>query len=109
MWQPSACAVTTTMSSAAPMNSTSMPGASRILIEEGALDRVQPVAVGEPLDGGDGLALKFADRGRAGSRRAPVNEDETGTAYPVTTAKFGRGQAQVLAQHGQQAGFAWNV
>ena len=59
---------------------------------------------GQPLDGGDRLALRLPHRGLAGRHHGAVERDEAGAAQALAAAEAGADQAELVAQHGQQRG-----
>ena len=73
------------------------------VIDERLLDRLQPVALGEALDGRHALARHRLEGGSAGAHRLAVDEHGTGPARGDATAELGAGEPQVVAKHPQQA------
>ena len=75
----------------------------RVVLDERALHRVQLVAVGEPFDRRDRVALGGERERQAGEHAAPVDPDRARAAGALVAALLGPGQAQVLAQRVEQA------
>ena len=70
--------------------------------DEGLLERVQPVAAGQALDGDDLLAVDVPHGRRAGAHGLVVDEHRAGAAQGLAAAELGAGEAEVVAQHPQQ-------
>src|SRR5580700_2480481 len=58
---------------------------------------MQPVAVGEPLDGADAAAVGLDREHQAGAHRIVVEDDGAGAADAVLAADMGPGLAAVIA------------
>ena len=67
------------------------------------------VAVGDALDGLDGLVADDIEADGAGADSAAVEQDGAGAALAFAAAVLGAGQAQVVAQHAEQAAVAVGV
>ena len=80
-----------------------------VVLEEGLLQRVQLVAVGQALDGGDLGAVGGDREHQAGVDAAAVEQDGAGAALAVVAALLGAGQIEVLAQGVEQGGAVVDV
>src|SRR5271167_2424419 len=67
------------------------------MIDEGLLDRMQRVAVSEPLDGADFSAVCLDREHQAGAHGVVVEDDGAGTADAVLAADMSPGLATVVA------------
>lgn len=74
----------------------------RALSQEGFLDWVQLVALGQPFDGQNRLFLDVGHRRDAGSDALAVGEDSASATLALAAAVFGAGEVEVLAQDLQQ-------
>ena len=75
-----------------------------MMIHEGALHRMQLVAVREPLDGADLLAVGLHGKHQAGAHRLAVDDHGAGAADAVLAADMGAGLPAILADRiGQRA------
>ena len=68
-----------------------------VMIDEGLLQRMQRVAVGEPLDGADLPALRLHREHQAGAHGDVVEDDGAGAADAVLAADMGAGLPAVVA------------
>src|SRR5262245_41500045 len=73
-----------------------------VVIDPGLLHLVQRAARGEPLDGGNLLALGGADWQRAGAHRRAVDVHGAGAALGDAAAIFGSSQTDILPDRPQQ-------
>jgi hypothetical protein len=69
-----------------------------VIVAERSLHRVQFVALGDTLNGGDIGAVGLSDQHRAGFDRPPVDMHDTGAALAGVAADMGAGQIQMIAQ-----------
>ena len=58
----------------------------------------EPSGVGEPLDGGDLLAVDGDREHQAGAHRPAVEQHRAGAAHAVLAADVGAGQPEVVAE-----------
>ena len=75
-----------------------------VVFEEGGLDGVEGVALGEAFDGGDLGAVGGDGEGEAGVDAAAVEEDGAGSALAVVAALFAAGEFEVFAQGVEERG-----
>ena len=68
-----------------------------VVLDEGALQRMQFVAVGEPFDGADFLALGLDGEHQAGAHRLVVDDDRAGAADAMLAADMGAGLPAIVA------------
>ena len=73
------------------------PALQRVMVDEGLLQRVQPVAVGEPFHRPDLGAVGLGGEHQTASDRRAVEDDRAGAADPVLAAEMGAGQPAILA------------
>src|SRR5512140_2948589 len=69
-----------------------------MVFDEGALQRVELVAVGESFDGADLLACGLHGEHQAGTHRIAVDNYRAGSAHPVLAARIRSGQPAFVAQ-----------
>ena len=69
----------------------------RVTVDEGPLQRVQLIAVGEPLHRPYLATLRLAREHQAAPHRRAVEQDRAGAAHPVLAAEMGAGQPAILA------------
>jgi hypothetical protein len=74
----------------------------RIVCDEGALDRLQLIALPKPLDGRDRWPLALDRQGQAALHGLVIQQDGASAALPQITARLGTGALQLLAQGIQQ-------
>ena len=74
------------------------------MVQHGLLHRVQLAVLGQPLHGGDMLALHRGGQDDAGVHCLPLQDDGTGAALAHAAAFFGSGKAGHVADDVQQAG-----
>jgi len=79
----------------------------RVLIDERTLDRVEPLAVAEPLDGHDAVERGLLDAHEARRDGTSVGEHEARAALAAAAAVSGRGQPEVVAE-GVETAAEWN-
>jgi hypothetical protein len=72
------------------------------MFDKSFLNRVQLSVIANAFNCQNVFASHFLDWGTTGSDRLFIDEDRTGTAKTLTTAKLRAGKAQVVAQHPQQ-------
>jgi len=82
-------------------------GAARL--QEGGLQDVQRLPVGQPLDGVHRGALDLADRDQAGVDQGTVDQHRAGAALALPAALLGAGQRQVFAEDVKQATHAGRI
>ena len=70
-----------------------------MIFPERLLQRMQGVAIGEPFDGANFLALGLHAEHQAGADRLAVDQHGAGAADAVLTAEMGAGQPAIVAQH----------
>ncbi len=81
-----------------------MPGGAEAALQavgvaEGLLQRVElAVAAGQPLDGGELVAVGLDRQHQAGAHRLAVDEHRAGAADAVLAADVGAGEAELVAQ-----------
>ncbi len=68
-----------------------------VVIDEGLLQRMQRLAIGEPFDGADLPAVGLDREHQAGADRLAVEDDGAGAADAVLAADMGAGLAAVVA------------
>ena len=73
-----------------------------VMVDEGRLHRVQRVAGGEALDGGDFGAVEGDGEGQAGVDPPVVDQHRAGAALAAVAAFLGAGQGHALAQEVEQ-------
>jgi hypothetical protein len=78
-------------------------------VEPGLLQSLALRRLANGLNRGDGAIADAVDRGDARACRHAVNVNSTGAAQCGTTAEFGAGHAEHIAQHPQQRGVVVNV
>src|SRR5208337_1129824 len=69
-----------------------------VVRDEGGLHRMEPVALGEALDGDDLRAVEAQRECQTRIDPLPVHEHGAGAALPTVAALLGSGQAEALAQ-----------
>src|SRR6185436_10372713 len=74
----------------------------RLLLDEGALDRMGPLRRAQPLEGRDLRAADAADRGHAGADRAAADDHGAGAALAEAAAEFRPAQREVVAEDVQE-------
>src|SRR6185503_11821895 len=74
----------------------------RRVLDELALQRMQLVALGHALDGGDRPAVRLHAQHQARAHEAAVDGDAAGAAVAGRAAFLGAGEAQLVAQHVEQ-------
>src|SRR5439155_6919108 len=82
---------------------TDLPGGAvaaleAVVFEEGGLDGVEGVAVGEAFNGGDLRAVSGDREGEAGVDAAAVEENGAGSALTVVATLLAAGKFEVFAQ-----------
>ena len=80
-----------------------MPHCKRRVLQELLLQRMQPLRRGHALDGRDRPALDLDAEHQAGVDQPAVEHDVAGAAVAVVAAFLAAGQAQLVAQHFEQA------
>ncbi len=70
----------------------------RIMLDEGGLHGVEPVALGKPLDRGDLAALGHDRQRQARQRPAAVDMHRAGAAFAAVAALLGPGQAEMVPE-----------
>ena len=75
-----------------------------MIVAERRLHRVQFVALGDALDGGDIGAGGLAGQHGAGFDRAAVDMDDAGAALAGVAADMGAGQVEIFAQEMNEEG-----
>ncbi|MNT54355.1 hypothetical protein D3C72_1915140 [compost metagenome] len=70
--------------------------------DEGRLERMQGVAIGEALDGGDFGAVEAGGKGKTGIDAPPIDEHGAGTALAPVTALLRARQVKPLAKKVEQ-------
>ena len=74
------------------------------MLHEGALQRVELVAVGQPFDGADLSAVGLHREHQAGAHRLAVDQHGAGAAHAVLAADMRAGLPAILADRiGQRA------
>ena len=68
-----------------------------MVLDEGALQRVQLVAIGQSLDGADRLAVGLHGEHQAGAHGLVVDDHGAGAAHAVLAADMGAGLAAIVA------------
>ena len=71
----------------------------REAVREGALQRMQLAAVGEPLQRLDRAALDALRRDQAGELKLAVDQHRAGAAGALPAAVLRRGQPELVAEH----------
>ncbi len=73
-----------------------------VVVDEGLLQRMQLLAVGEPFDGADLPAVGLDREHQAGADRLAVEDDRAGAADAVLAADMRAGLAAVVADRVDQ-------
>jgi hypothetical protein len=73
-----------------------------VMVDEGLLDRVQRIAVRQPLDGRDLTAVDGGGKHHAGIHPPAIEVDGAGAALAEIAALLGAGEAEPLAQGVEQ-------
>ena len=75
-----------------------------VMLDEGRLHRMQILAVGEPFDRGDGLAVVHHRERQAGVDAASIDQHRAGAALTVVATFLRAGQREMLTQCIEQRG-----
>jgi len=75
----------------------------RRLFEEGLLERVKAVAAGDAFDSDEVGSIGFHRKNAAGVHETAIEQDAAGAAVAVVAPFLGADQAELVAEHFEQA------